>query len=362
MPITKLVLLPLFFASVVSYGVTPLVIRIANKYKLVDDPNKNKHPKKIHKSTIPRAGGLSVFAGLVATTTFFLPIDKYISAILAGAVLVVFVGLLDDRYDLSPWLRLFLNFLAAAIPIAAGIGIAYVSNPLGGIIDVSYPRYEFYLLGEHHSLWVLPDLFALFWIVILMNFLNMGAKGIQGQLPGTAAIASLVIAMLSFSFSADIAEWPVTILASITAGAFLGFLPWNYFPQKIMSGYSGSTLAGFMLGVLSILTTTKVGTLLIVLAIPIIDTVFVVLNRVRSGKSPMHGDTTHLHHKLLRAGLTKKQVVYFYWTVSGFLGILSLTLNTFSKITTLVILSVVFAGLIIAIDLYLRSKDANSSN
>jgi len=358
----RLVILPIVVASVVSYALTPAVIKFAKRYRLIDDPNQNKHPKKIHKSPIPRAGGLSILVGFVAATIVFLPIDKHLSAIIAGSILVVFVGVLDDLYDLSPWIRLFLNFVAASIPIAAGIGIAYISNPFGGTIDISYPRYEVFLLGEMRSLWILSDTLALFWIVILMNFLNMGAKGLPGQLSGTVVIASFVVALLSFSFSADIAEWPVTVLASTVTGAFLGFLPWHFLPQKIMPGYSGSTLAGFLLGVLAILTTTKIGVLVVVLAVPLIDTTFVILNRVRLGKSPVRGDTTHLHHRLLKAGLNEKQVTCFYWSISAFLGALALTLNTFSKITVFCLVGVVLAGLIIAIELYLRSKDANTVN
>lgn len=362
MILLNLIIIPLVVALTVAFASTPLVIKLANNFGLLDDPKKNVHPKKIHKRPLPRSGGLSILAGVVVAIVFFLPMDKHIAGILAGCILVVAVGLLDDMYDLSPWLRLLLNFVAASIPIAAGIGIAYLSNPMGGVIDISHPRFEFFFLGELRSLWILPDILAIVWIMVLMNFLNMGAKGLPGQLSGVVVMASIVIALLSFSFSADIAEWPVTILASITAGAYLGFLPWHFFPQRIMPGYSGSTLAGFLLGVMTILTTTKVGVLLIVLAIPLIDTSFVILNRIRHGKSPVRGDTTHLHHRLLRFGLSEKQVVYFYWLVSAFLGLLALSLNTLTKITVFVVVAVALAGLIITIDLYLKPKDVDANN
>jgi len=257
------------------------------------------------------------------------------------------VGFLDDKYDLNPYLRLFLGFFAASIPIAAGIGIAFVTNPFGGIIDLSQPQIAFNLFGSTHTIWLLSDLFALFWVTFLMNVVNMGAKGVDGQLTGVTVISALTIAALSLKFSADIAQWPVIILAGITAGAFSGFLPWHIFPQKIMPGYGGSTLAGYLLAVLSILATAKVGILVVVLGVPLIDTGYTILRRIASGKSPVWGDTGHLHHKLLDLGLTKSQVAVFYWSVTAVLGILALNLNTTLKIYTMVGIAVLLGGLLI---------------
>ena len=180
-----------------------------------------------------------------------------------------------------------------------------------------------------------------------MNVVNMGAKGVDGQLTGVTVISALTIAALSLKFSADIAQWPVIILAGITAGAFSGFLPWHIFPQKIMPGYGGSTLAGYLLAVLSILATAKVGILVVVLGVPLIDTGYTILRRIASGKSPVWGDTGHLHHKLLDLGLTKSQVAVFYWSVTAVLGILALNLNTTLKIYTMVGIAVLLGGLLI---------------
>ncbi|MCK4824166.1 undecaprenyl/decaprenyl-phosphate alpha-N-acetylglucosaminyl 1-phosphate transferase, partial [bacterium] len=266
---------------------------------------------------------------------------------LAGATAITIMGVLDDKYNLNPYLRLIIQFLAAGVPIAAGIGIAFISSPAGGIINLSQPQITFNLFGETRSIWLLSDLFALFWIVTLMNFLNMGAKGVDGQLPGVAAIAAATIALLSLQFSADIAQWPVIILAVITTGAFLGFLPWNFYPQKIMPGFSGSSLAGYLLGVLSILSTTKVGTLLVVLGVPLVDSGYTIARRIAAGKSPVWGDRGHLHHRLLDTGLSKRQVAYFYWFVTAILGALALNLNTSSKLYTIVGVIVLVGGLIL---------------
>jgi UDP-GlcNAc:undecaprenyl-phosphate GlcNAc-1-phosphate transferase len=345
--VRNLFLLPWFTAAIIAFLTTPLVIKLATRLGIIDDPKKNKHPKVIHTYPTPRGGGIPIFLALLIGSLIFLPIDKHAVGILIGAAILVVMGTLDDRFNLNPYLRLGLGFLAAAAPIAAGIGISFISNPLGGIIDLSQPQINFTLFGSTHSIWVLSDLFAILWITFLMNIVNMGAKGVDGQLSGVTVIAALTIAFLSLRYSADIAQWPVIILAGITAGSYLGFLPWHIFPQKIMPGYGGSTMAGYLLAVLSILSTTKVGALMVVLGIPLIDTGYTIIRRIINGKSPVWGDRGHLHHRLLDAGLSKRQVAYFYWGVTAFLGLLALNLNTATKLYTMIGIALGLGGLII---------------
>jgi len=152
-------------------------------------------------------------------------------------------------------------------------------------------------------------------------------------------IAALTIAALSFRFSADITQWPIAILALVLAGAYLGFLPFNFYPQKIMAGYGAGTLAGFMLAVLSILSTTKVGTAIIVLGVPLVDAGSVLIRRLISGKSPVWGDTRHLHHKLLQLGWSKPKVAIFYWLITAILGFLALQLKAQQKLFTILLLA-----------------------
>lgn len=343
----NLFLIPWLTAAILAFITTPLVIKFAGKLGIIDDPRHKKEPKVIHTYPVPRGGGIPIFAALLICSILFLPLDKQIIGILVGAVILLVMGTLDDKYNLNPYLRLFLGFLAAAAPIAAGIGISFVSNPLGGIINLSSPQISFTLFGATHSIWVLSDLFAIVWITFLMNMVNMGAKGVDGQLSGVTVIAALTIAFLSLKFSADITQWPVIILAAITAGAYLGFLPWHIFPQKIMPGYGGSTLAGYLLAVLSILSTTKVGALMVVLGIPLIDTGYTIVRRILNHKSPVWGDRGHLHHRLLDAGLTKRQVAYFYWAVTALLGFLALNLNTTTKLYTMIGIATFIGGLIL---------------
>lgn len=342
-----LVLLPAITAALIAYVATPFVIRFAGKIGIIDDPKKSRHPKVIHTYPVPRGGGLACFAAFLLTAVIFLPIDKHLIGILIGAALIVILGILDDKYNINPYIRLTLQIMIAGIPIIAGVGIAFLTNPFNGVLDLSQPQFSFYFLGEVRSIWILSDLFALFWIVFLMNMLNMGAKGVDGQLPGVVAIAALTIAALSLKYSADITQWPVIILASITLGSYMGFLPWNFFPQKIMPGYSGSTLAGYLLAILSILSTTKVGTLIVVLGIPIADTGYAIVRRILTGKSPVWGDAGHLHHKLLSVGLSKRQVAVFYWILTAILGIIAINLNASYKLYTIIGVSVVIGGLLL---------------
>jgi UDP-GlcNAc:undecaprenyl-phosphate GlcNAc-1-phosphate transferase len=346
--ILDLALTPAAVSFIIAAVSVPPIIFFAKKFNIIDDPRKNKHPKVIHTYPIPRAGGTSPYIAILLTSVAFLPLDKHLVGILFGASLVTITGIVDDKYNLNPYKRLIIQFLAAAFPIAAGIGIAYANNPFGtGVINLSYPRYVFDLLGKTRSLWILSDLFALFWIVFLMNILNMGAKGVDGQLPGVVVIAATTIAVLSLKYSADVTQWPVIILASIVAGAYLGFLPWNFYPQKIMPGFSGSTLAGYTLAVLSILSTAKVGTLMVVLGVPLIDTGYTIVRRVSQGKSPVWGDRKHLHHKLLDYGFSKRSVSYLYWIATASLGFIAINLNASNKLYTIVGVTILIGGLLL---------------
>ncbi len=334
-PYLYLLVLPLIISAVISYLLAPLSITIAKALHIIDDPKKHKHPKVIHTVPTPRGGGLGIFLAIVVTTLLFLPVDRHLLSIFIGAGLLLIMGLLDDKYNLHPYPRILLQFIAASLPIMAGIGINFFTNPLGGIVTIG------------QSEWIIADIFALIFIVALINFLNMGAKGIPGQLPGVVGIAAITIALLSFSFSADITEWPVTILAAVTAGAYLGFLPWNTFPQRIMPSFAGSNVAGYLLAVLAILTTTKVGTLLVVLAVPLLDTGYTIIRRVLSGKSPVWGDRGHLHHKLLDSGMSQKQVAFLYWGITAILGIAALGLNAAWKFYTIGGIGIFLGGLLL---------------
>ncbi len=331
--ILKLIIFPLITAFLVALATTPLTIKLAWRWGLIDDPQKRKHPAKLHQQPIPRAGIIPLWLAVVVASLIFLPVDKYLLSILGGATLLLILGLLDDKYDLNPYLRLIGCFLAAGLVVSSGIHIAFITNPLGqGIIQFNQ---------------LIAILLALVWITFLSNITNW-SSGFDGQLPGMVVIAALTIVFLSFRFSADITQWPVTILAAITAGAYLGFLPYNFYPQKIMPGYGGGTLAGFLLAVLAILSTAKIGTILVVLGIPFIDAFYSIIRRLLTGRSPVWGDRGHLHHKLLDEwGWSKKKTALFYWGITALLGILALNLRSLQKFYTIVMLVLIIGSLLL---------------
>ena len=343
----NLIGLPLLSAFFISLLVTPLTILIYRRLGWLDAPRKKRREQDTHHHPVPRGGGIPIFFSLLIGSLIFLPPDKHLQGILIGVIIMAIVGVLDDRFDLNPYLRLILGLLAAGAVISAGIGIAFITNPFNGIVRLDQPQIHFQLLGEKRSLWLLADIFALLWIVGLSNIVNW-AKGFDGQLPGIVVIAALTIALLAMRFSADIAQWPVAILASITAGAYLGFLPFNFYPQKIMPGYGGGTLAGFMLAVLAILSTTKIGTAMVVLGVPIIDAIYSISRRFLAGRSPVWGDRGHLHHKFLDEWhWGKRQAAIFYWGITAILGILALSLNSQGKFYTIAMLAVIIGGLLL---------------
>ena len=348
-------LLPFVFPGLLSFlvslSVTPLIIRLMWKTGTVDDPRNHKHPKVIHTSPVPRGGGLVIFLAVFLGLLWYLPLDRHLIGIILGALVVVGVGLWDDRYDLSPYTRLALNLVAALVVVGSGIGIAFVSNPFGGVIPLDQPQIKLNVFGETRNIWVLADLFAVGWIVSLMNVVNW-SSGVDGQLAGVVPIAAIVIGLLSLGFGGDVTQWPVVVLAFITAGAYLGFLPYSAFPQKIMPGYSGASLGGYLLAVMAILSTAKVGTLMVVLGVPILDGVYAVSRRLASGRSPVWGDRGHLHHKMLDAGFSKRSVAWIYWGVTLFLGILALNLNSKQKVYTMVSIAAIIGVFLIWVNLF----------
>lgn len=321
-------------------------MKLARKYGFVDDPRTRPHPAHIHSGIIPRAGGLPILLGIFIPLFFILPVNKIIWSILAASILIIIVGLWDDKKDRSPYVRFALNFFIALIAVGGGVGIPYITNPLGGIIHLDTLKLSFNFLGEH-SLLILADLFALFWIVWCMNMVNW-SKGVDGQMPGFVAISSLTIGILSLKFArADITQLNVTVLAMLTAGSFLGFLVWNFYPQKIMPGYGGGALAGFLLAVLSIFSYGKLGTMLLVLGVPMTDAFYTLIRRLIYRRSPFRPDREHLHHKLLSLGWGKRRIAVFYWLISAILGVVALNLSSKQKLFAVILFLSITSGFII---------------
>ncbi len=354
---------PLATALVLALSLTAGVIWFYKQKNWLDDPKTQSHPKVVHHYPVPRGGGVAIFLSILITSLIFLPLDKHLGGILLGALVLTIMGIADDVYNLNPYWRLGIGFLAAAIVVGVGIGVPYISNPFkaGAVISLAEPQIPFYLLGKVRTVWLWADILALIWIVGTMNFVNW-AKGLDGQLPGIVVVAAIIIGLLSGRFMDDVTQWPVMVLAFILAGAYLGFLPWNFYPQKIMPGYGGGILAGYFLAVLAILSGAKVATAILVLGMPMIDAIYSILRRILQGKSPVWGDRGHLHHKLMDLGWGKRRIAIVYWLISIILGGLALQLNSQGKMYTILVLGILIGGVLLWLNTatyFLKKPDRN---
>ena len=341
MPFLALFILPFLLALVISISSTPAFIRLAWKLGIVDDPKRHIHPKVVHTYPVPRAGGLPIYLAILVGIPFFLPTDSRMLGVAIGASLAVLVGLLDDRWDLNPYIRLPLNLLTALPLIVYGINLSFITNPLGGLL--------------YFQPWQ-SNLLTLFWVGGMMNFIGMGAGGVEGQHPGVITITATTLALLSLRYIQDPSQWSTIILAGLTAGAYLGFLPWNFFPQKIMPGYSGKSLAGFLLATIAILAPAKLATLLLILVVPMADVGWVFVRRILSGRSPVWGDKGHLHHRLLELGWSKKRIAIFYWILTATCGGLALLLNSAQKFYTLAAVFLTIGAIVLWLSYWTSSK------
>lgn len=333
----------IIISGLISFLLTPLVRNFFIHKKWVENPTeKNKKSNNATALTsVPRGGGIPIFISILIVSLFFLPIDKHLIGILLAGLLTLVVGIWDDLKDINPKVRLITNVLSALIVVGSGIGIAFISNPLtGGIIDLSFLKINFNFLGPH-SVWIISDILAIIWIVWCMNIVGW-ATGVDGQLPGFTAISAFFMGILAFKYATDITQWPVIILAASVCGAYLGFLPFNFFPQSIMPGYSGKSLAGFFLAVLAILSGAKLATLIFLLGIPMLDAIYTIIRRIIKHKPIYIGDGQHFHHQLLKKGWSRRSISLLYWFFSFALGTTALFLNSSQKFYAFIGLALIF--------------------
>ncbi len=324
-------------------------IYLAKRFNIVTDANKRKHPAHTHEGIVPRGGGIPIFLSFVIAALFFVPANKIVLGIIFASFLLVLLGLLDDYFDLSPYFRFFANLTISAIVIAFGLGIPFVSNPFGAPIHLDQWVVRFNFFGPH-SVLIIGDLLAIIWLTWTTNMVNW-SKGVDGQLPGFVGIAAIFLGLLAQRFTAhDISAQTVGLLSFIIAGSYLGFLPFNFYPQKIMPGYGGGALAGFWLGILSILSFGKIGTAILVLAIPTMDAVYSIARRIKNKKSPFRADWGHFHHRLLEIGWGRRRIAVFYWIVTFVLGVASLVLKGIEKLLAFIAVGAALIAFILIIN------------
>ncbi|MEX1052746.1 MAG: MraY family glycosyltransferase [Patescibacteria group bacterium] len=335
----------LIISALVSFLLTIPTIKFARKLNITTDSKTRRHPAHTHTGIIPRGGGIPIYIAFLIGVLLFVEINKIVLGILLASSLLIIMGVLDDIFDISAYFRFFANLVISGIVIGFGLGIPFISNPFGEPIRLDQFQLAFEFFGERKIL-VWGDLLALIWLTWTTNMVNW-SKGVDGQLPGFVAIAAIFLGLLAYRFTAhDITAQTVVLLSFITAGAFIGFLPHNFFPQKIMPGYGGGSFAGFILGVLSILSFGKIGTALLILAIPSIDAVYSILRRIKNRKSPFRADWGHFHHRLLEIGWGRRRIAIFYWIITFVLGIASLYLSGIEKLVAFLTIGFVLLAFI----------------
>lgn len=326
-------IVPLEFllSFVLSFVISWVVCKYGAWLKILDDPHLHKHPKVVHTTTVPRGGGIPISITIIILLILFVGLTFQTIGIIVGVLILAITGFIDDRFEekFSPYTRLVLNIVAAAIVVLCGINISFVTNPFGGIINFGF--------------WM-SAILTVFWLVWMQNIVGW-SSGVDGQLPGFVIIAAITMALLGLKFGQDQNQILVIVLALATAGAYAGFLPWNWYPQKMLPGYGGKSLAGFLLGILAILSSAKVGAMVLVLGIPVLDAVRVIIKRLSEGRSPVWGGREHFHHYLLDRGWGKRRIAFFYFIVSAILATLALNLNSGAKYFTMASGALLFFGL-----------------
>ena len=281
---------------------TPAVGGMARLLGVVDNPGE----RRLNRRPIPRLGGLAIFMGILVPSLAFLDLSSEMRGILLGAAVACVVGAIDDFRGLAPVPKLAGQVLAAAIPTAFGVWIDHFTLPFLGAVDV--------------PAWIGVPITVL-WIVAVMNMVNF-LDGMDGLAAGVCAISGSTFSIIALSLGkADAA-----VLSAIVAGACIGFLRHNFFPARIFMGDSGAMVLGFTLASISVAGLLKTASTvvlflpLVVLAIPILDTSFVVARRLKHGQSIATADRSHLHHRFLDIGFSQRRAALTMWAWAATLG------------------------------------------
>ncbi len=332
---------------VIAYFLTPAIQRMATHFRVLDHPGS----RRIHLAPVPRLGGIAVYAAFVTavvcpldrpiriaveahrfvvTIPHVVLIDRTILGMLLGATMITLFGVLDDVRGVSPLLKLLGQVISAAVVLPFGIGMDVLTNPLGGMFFVG----------------PLGVVLTVAWIVALCNIMNL-IDGVDGLAAGIATIAGGTVFVAAYQ-RGDVGT---AILAASLIGATLGFLPYNVNPARIFLGDTGSMLLGYILATISVLGTYKSYTALsllvplVALGVPVADTAFAIARRWRTRRPIFQADAEHLHHQLLRRGLTQRQTAAVLYLVTATLGAGALVLSGIHRFSLIVLFGLLLAVL-----------------
>lgn len=321
----------LIVAVVAAILLTPLVKRLAFRIGAVDAPNY----RKVHARIMPRLGGLAIFGAFLIGVAVLRPDSPYLLSIILGATVIVITGVLDDMYEISAKAKM-IGQLAAALIIVfyGGIQIEFINLPFGGELQFGF----------------LSIPFTIIWIIGITNAVNL-IDGLDGLAAGVSTIALITLSIMAFLM----VDMFVLAIAAILAASTFGFLFYNFHPAKIFMGDTGALFLGFMIAILSLLgfkNFTVVAFLIpvLILGVPISDTFFAIVRRLRMKKKWSDPDKSHLHHCLLNLGFSHRQTVLLIYAMAILFG-LSAIIFSMSSIWGAILL---IAVILVAIELFVE--------
>ncbi|WP_053218138.1 glycosyltransferase family 4 protein [Virgibacillus senegalensis] len=319
--ITELIIA--FLISLVSTALLVFPVKkLAVKLGAMDEPE----ARKIHTFAIPRLGGLAIVAGTVLGLLYLQPVHRHLVEIILGAAIIVILGILDDKFQLRPAYKLIGQIGAAGVLIYAGLIIERINLPLFGLVELGNFSY----------------IVTLLWIVGITNAMNL-IDGLDGLASGVSAIALVSVLIMALGdYRTVVVYFCVVLIASN-----IGFLFHNFYPAKIYMGDTGSMFLGYSVAVISLLGLFKNVTLfsfiipVIVLAVPIFDTLFAIVRRLYNRENIMLPDKKHIHYQLLASGFSHRATVLIIYGFSAIFGVLGILFSNASLTISLVITFVI---------------------
>ncbi|CAM29562.1 TPA: glycosyltransferase family 4 protein [Streptococcus pyogenes] len=340
--------LVLIGALLMSLFLTPLVRFLAFRVGAVDNPN----ARRVNKVPMPTSGGLAICMSFLVASLGLIPIASkgamffgqtyfsYILPVVIGATVITLTGFLDDLYELSPKLKMF-GILIGAVIVWAFTDFKFDSFkiPFGGPLLVFGPFLTLFL--------------TVLWIVSITNAINL-IDGLDGLVSGVSIISLVTMAIVSYFFLPQ-KDFFLTLTILVLISAIAGFFPYNYHPAMIYLGDTGALFIGFMIGVLSLQglknsTAVAVVTPVIILGVPIMDTIVAIIRRSLSGQKFYEPDKMHLHHRLLSMGFTHRGAVLVVYGITMLFSLISLLLNVSSRIGGVLLMLGLLFGLEVFIE------------
>ncbi|GGL54644.1 glycosyltransferase family 4 protein [Sporolactobacillus putidus] len=310
-----------------AIGLTPLVKKLAIQAGATDVPN----ARKVHKKIMPRMGGLAIYFAFIIGMVILWPVSSYTIPLIAGSVIIILTGILDDLYSLSPRVKLIAHFFAALVIVEGGITVTYINLPFNGVLYLHWLSIPLTLL----------------WIMGITNAINL-IDGLDGLAAGVSSIVLMTIAGLALTEN----DLFVFAVSAVLLGSTLGFLPYNFHPAKIFMGDTGSYFLGYVISVLALLgfknvTMFSLVVPVVILAVPISDTLFAIIRRLVNKKPLTAPDRSHLHHCLLRYGFSQSQTVVLMYGMSAMFALAAILLSTSTLLGSLLII----IGVMVTIEL-----------